>query len=190
MTRSSRQEPRTSRRPGVAGLWLILTCAALLAFQPGQVLAGKLKVGDPLPQFSGVDLEGSVFDTKETAGKVLLLDFWSIGCSSCLEEMPHLVDLYNKYREQGLVALGINTDRKEKRVRSFVNGSLPYKMTYRNVVDKRMQIMRLLGVAMLPTTILVDTSGVVRMFHVGYKPGFEKELEEKIHELLPNGQGQ
>jgi len=57
-------------------------------------------------------------------------------------------------------------------------------------VDKRMQIMRLLGVAMLPTTILVDSSGVVRMFHVGYKQGFEKELEEKIHELLPKEQAQ
>jgi peroxiredoxin len=190
MTRSSRQEQKASRRPGVPGLWLAFACSALLALQPGQAHAGKLKAGDPLPQFSAADLEENVFDTKETAGKVLLLDFWSIGCSSCLEEMPHLVDLYNKYHEQGLVALGINTDRKEKRVRSFVNGSLPYEMTYRNVVDKRMQIMRLLSVAMLPTTILVDTSGVVRMFHVGYKPGFEKDLEEEIHKLLPKEQGQ
>jgi peroxiredoxin len=190
MTISSRQEQKTSRRPSVPGLWLTLACAALLAFQPGQARAGKLTAGEPLPQFSSADLEGNMFDTKETVGKVLLLDFWSIGCSSCLEEMPHLVDLYNKYHEQGLEAVGINTDRKEKRVRSFVTGSLPYEMTYRNVVDKRMQIMRLLGVAMLPTTILVDSSGVVRMFHVGYKQGFEKELEEKIHELLPKEQAQ
>ena len=42
-----------------------------------------------------------------------------------------------------------------------------------------------LGVSMLPTTILVDSSGVVRLFHVGYKPGFEKELEEIVKKHLP-----
>ena len=40
-------------------------------------------------------------------------------------------------------------------------------------------------VSILPTTILVDTAGVVRLFHVGYKPGFEKELEEHVKKLLP-----
>jgi hypothetical protein len=45
--------------------------------------------------------------------------------------------------------------------------------------------MGLLGVSMLPTTILVDPAGVVRLFHVGYKPGYEKELEEHVKKLLP-----
>ncbi len=87
---------------------------------------------------------------------------------------------------------GANQYYTERAMEIFLDNLQRYRSgeSMRNVVDKRMQIMRLLGVAMLPTTILVDTSGVVRMFHVGYKPGFEKELEEKIHELLPNGQGQ
>jgi hypothetical protein len=45
--------------------------------------------------------------------------------------------------------------------------------------------MGLLGVSMLPTTILVDPAGTVRLFHVGYKPGFEKDLEETVKKLLP-----
>jgi hypothetical protein len=45
--------------------------------------------------------------------------------------------------------------------------------------------MGLLGVSMLPTPIVVDNSGVVRLFHVGYKAGYEKELEEFLVKLLP-----
>jgi hypothetical protein len=58
-------------------------------------------------------------------------------------------------------------------------------MPYPNVQDNKRQIMSLLGVSMLPTTILVDADGVVRLFHVGYKPGYEKELEEIVKKHLP-----
>ena len=98
--------------------------------------------------------------------------------------MPHLVDLYNKYRDKGFVAVAVNMDRSEKRVRKFIGKSLSYELTLRTVVDKKAEIMRLLGVQMLPTTFLVDASGVIRLFHVGYKKGFETELEEELLKIL------
>ena len=70
------------------------------------------------------------------------------------------------------------------RVRKFVDG-LDFKIGYPNVIDAKMQIKSLLGVSILPTTIIADTSGKVALFHVGYKPGYELELEEKVKKLLP-----
>ena len=132
-------------------------------------------------------MEGKTFDTKTIGKKAFLIDFWSIYCSSCIQEMPHIVDLYNKYKDQGLVVVGIDLDvYGAKRVKKFLK-TLDFTIPYPNIIDKKMELKKLLGVSMLPTTILVDPDGVIRMFHVGYKPGFEKKLEEEIKKYLPAG---
>lgn len=161
-------------------------CALLLALlgQPRPALA--LKEGQPFPHFTGQDLNGAVVDTKAFANKALLIDFWSVYCSSCIQEMPHVVNLYTKYKDKGLQCIGIDLDpmMPAAKVKKFLDGQ-SFPMPYPNVQDNKRQIMGLLGVSMLPTTILVDASGTVRMFHVGYKPGFEKELEEAVKKILP-----
>lgn len=148
--------------------------------------AAAVKEGDAFVHFSGQDLDGVMVDTKAFAGKLLLIDFWSVYCSSCIQEMPHIVDLYEKYKDRGLQCIGIDLDpmMPAAKVRKFLAGQ-SFPMPYPNIQDNKRQIMGKLGVSMLPTTILVDPAGVVRMFHVGYKPGFEKELEEKVKKLLP-----
>ena len=161
-------------------------CALLLGAvaRPGEALA--LKEGDAFPHFAGPDLNGVVVDTKAYPKKLLLIDFWSVYCSSCIQEMPHIVNLYTKYKDQGLQCVGIDLDpmMPAAKVRKFLDGQ-SFPMPYPNVQDSKRQIMGLLGVSMLPTTILVDPAGVVRLFHVGYKPGFEKDLEEIVKKLLP-----
>ena len=173
-------------RTRVTSMAAAALCALLLgmAARPGAALA--LKEGDPFPHFTGQDLDGVAVDTKAFAKKVLLIDFWSVYCSSCIQEMPYIVDLYTRYKDKGLQCLGIDLDpmMPPAKVKKFLAGQ-DFPMPYPNVQDNKRQIMGLLGVSMLPTTILVDHTGVVRLFHVGYKPGFEKELEEIVKKLLP-----
>jgi peroxiredoxin len=161
-------------------------CALVLvmAGRPGD--AAAIKEGDLFPHFTGQDLNGAAVDTKAFAGKLLLIDFWSVYCSSCVAEMPHIVNLYTKYKDKGLQCVGIDLDpmMPPAKVKKFLEGQ-SFPMPYPNVQDNKRQIMGLLGVSMLPTTILVDASGTTRLFHVGYKPGFEKELEEIVKKLLP-----
>jgi peroxiredoxin len=161
-------------------------CAFLLgmSFQPRTALA--LKEGDPFPHFTGQDLNGGTVDTKTLTNKLILIDFWSVYCSSCLQEMPHVVNLHNTYKDKGLQCIGIDLDpmMPVAKVKKFLEGQ-SFPMPYPNIQDNKRQIMGALGVSMLPTTILVDPAGKVRMFHVGYKPGFEKELEATIKQLLP-----
>jgi len=161
-------------------------CVLLLGMivRPGD--AAAIKEGEAFPHFAGADLNGVAVDTKAFAKKLLLIDFWSVYCSSCIQEMPHIVNLYTKYKDQGLQCVGIDLDpmMPAAKVRKFLEGQ-SFPMPYPNVQDSKRQIMGLLGVSMLPTTILVDPAGVVRLFHVGYKPGFEKDLEEIVKKLLP-----
>ncbi|MBI5544111.1 MAG: TlpA family protein disulfide reductase [Deltaproteobacteria bacterium] len=167
-------------------LWIAVAVAA--APRDASALT-PLKEGDPLPHFTAPDMAGASVDTKALQGqkKTLLIDFWSIYCSSCIQEMPHIVALHQKYQAQGLQGIGIDLDAYGvARVKKFIDG-LEFKIPYPTVIDAKMELKNKLGVSMLPTTILVDQSGVVRLFHVGYKPGFEKELEETIKAVLAGG---
>ena len=174
---------RSTRIPTIA---LAALCALLLGIFSRPDAACALKEGDAFPHFAGVDLNGTAVDTKAYAKKLLLIDFWSVYCSSCIQEMPHIVALYEKYKDKGFQCVGIDLDpmMPAAKVRKFLDGQ-SFPMPYPNVQDTKRSIMSLLGVSMLPTTILVDPAGTVRLFHVGYKPGFEKELEEFVHKLLP-----
>src|SRR5512139_2796307 len=160
----------------------LLLAIGLLA-SPGNAWA--LKEGDAFPHFAAPDLAGAMVDTKTFGKKVILIEFWSIYCSSCVQQMPHVAALYEKYKDQGLQCIGIDMDVfGVARVKKFVDG-LDFKIGYPNIIDAKMQIKTLLGVSILPTTIVVDTTGKVALFHIGYKPGFEKEMEEFVKKLLP-----
>lgn len=160
-----------------------LFTAALTLFSFSPAAGAGLEEGTPLPGFTGTDLAGNTVSSAAYKGRILLIDFWGITCAACLEEMPYLVDIFNRYNDQGFEALGINMDRSARKVKKFLP-KLPFEMTYPNINDSKSQIMRLLKVQMLPTTLLVDRTGTIRMYHVGYTPGFEKELEEKVKGLL------
>ena len=162
----------------------ILTLAILLIAFGGSAEAGSAKAGTALPAFSGESLDGNLIDSKEYEGKVLLLDFWAISCSACLKAMPHIIELHEKYKEKGFAVLGVDVDRSKKRVLKILK-KMKLDMPYPSIFDNDSKIKSLMGVSMLPTTILVDTKGVVQHFEVGSKRGFEELLEAQIKELLP-----
>lgn len=161
-------------------------CLALACLVLGGVSdARAVKEGQALPHISQTDMDGNPVDSKELLGKVILIDFWALTCGDCMKELPHIIELHNKYNDQGLEVIGIQAERLKipviKETLKERNLTLPFP----NIVDSRMRMMGKLGVIMLPTTIVVDTKGMVKVFHRGYKPGYELELEEKVKELLP-----
>lgn len=167
------------RRYGVATLSAVLLF--LVAFVP--VAPAAEGSGQKAPVFQEELLGGGEFDlTPHIGKKVIMLDFWSIYCVSCVQEMPHLVKIQQKYPNE-LLTVGIDLDSfGTKRVQQFVD-KLDFKIPYPIVVDKRRKVAGLYSVSVLPTTILIDKAGKIAMFHVGYKPGDEDDIEKKIREL-------
>ena len=131
------------------------------------------------------DMGGTMRSLEQHLGKdVILLDFWSIYCVSCVQEMPSLVDLYNKYADQGLMIYGIDLDSfSPRRVKKFID-SLTFKIPYPVIIDRKREIAGAYKVGMLPTTIIIGKDGKVKMFHIGYAAGDEKEFDHLIESLL------
>lgn len=159
--------------------WTAVVC--LLALP---LLARAGTAGAQAPLFTAPLLQGGEFNLSEHLGKkVILLDWWSINCVPCVQAIPALIDLHNRYPED-LLVVGMNVDAFIlKRVERFL-ATQKFQVTYPTVVDRQLAVMKQYEGSILPTTILIDKQGRIAFTHVGYKPGDEAHLEEKIREII------
>lgn len=160
---------------------LSLACPAFALFTGG----GYVKEGDPAPIFSGTTTDNQNIDFARFKGrKVVLLDFWSIHCASCIEGMPRLVEINNEFSKKGLQVIGVNLDSfGTRRVVRFMRG-METKITFPVVIDKTRQIATSFNAIVLPTTLLIDASGRIRFYRVGYKPGDGMELRGIVSQAV------
>ncbi len=133
------------------------------------------------PAFARENSRGEVIRTQDFIGrKVLLLDFWSVFCQSCLLEIPFLLDLHERYQDEGLEIVSINTDFfPQARIESFMRKtglSLPFPL----ILDRDQSLSALFQVEALPVTILIDSAGWIRMVHLGYRPKDQKMIEGRV----------
>jgi peroxiredoxin len=93
-----------------------LLLAALLVAAPSLLWAG-----DSLPKLKLKDLSGEKMNLGQYRGKIIVLNFWATWCEPCQEETPMLVDEEARYRERGVVVVGISLDNPgdEEKVRAF-----------------------------------------------------------------------
>ncbi len=133
------------------------------------------------PDFKLDVLDDGTTSLKHYRGKVVVLDFWSIGCPPCRRAVPHLVTLYEKYKGKGLVALGISFDRKDiDNLKAFVE---KYSVTYPILLGD-MDVARAYGVRSIPSIFVLDKDGKVRLHRIGFNEQIGQEIEETVKKLL------
>ncbi|MDZ7694998.1 MAG: TlpA disulfide reductase family protein [Balneolaceae bacterium] len=135
----------------------------------------------PATDFEITLLSGEPFRLSDQKGKVVLINIWATWCAPCREETPDLVDLYEKYKDQGYVTLGVSVDEQgESVVRPFME---EYDVTYPMYIDADGTVIDKYGPTMgIPTTYIIGRGGNLRYFAVGALTN--KELEPRIKKLL------
>lgn len=183
------QDIRNSMKKSMWMLSLLGVTTLLLLIPSADAAAGLFESGATIRQgeaavpFAMTDVKGNRINLSEHIGqKAILLDFWSIYCAPCVEKMPAVIELYEKYNEMGLEVFGISLDSRfnAKRLGKFLE-SYDHDIPYPIIHDAESEIRRLYGVSTLPTYILVDTDGNVYLFFVG---SAEEELELAIRRIL------
>jgi peroxiredoxin len=155
----------------------VAALAALAIAVP--VLAGP--EGAPAPQFDLASQAGKDVSLAQFKGQVVMLNFWASWCGPCRQEMPLLEGIYKKYNKLGFTMLGVNVEPDSN---AAVNWLKQTPVSFPILFDKDSKVSRLYDVTGMPSTVIIDRAGKVRMLHRGYKPGDENEYLDSIRTLV------
>jgi thiol-disulfide isomerase/thioredoxin len=135
-----------------------------------------LRERQPVPPFKAIDVQGRPLATADYRNKVILVNFWATWCPPCREEIPDLIALQNKYRDQ-LQIIGISQDAGD--AGAVAQFAAAHGMNY-PVVMTTPEIERLFpNVYALPTSFLVDREGRIAQKHVGMLNPSLTEIEAR-----------
>jgi thiol-disulfide isomerase/thioredoxin len=118
------------------------------------------------------DLDGNLTRLADLKGKVVIVDIWGTWCPPCRMEIPHFVELHNKYKDKGFEIIGINYENGDPSqavalIKQFMTeNNMPYTCVIGDD-ETRKKVRNFQG---FPTTIFIDRTGKVRLKEVGYKP--------------------
>ena len=145
-----------------------VAAAGVILFGTAAFPEPKDLVGRPAPDFKGTSPFGKPVSLSAYRGKVpTVVTFWSIYCTTCLEEMAGLQRLYEKYGpgEVAVVAVNEDADVGVQRVIAYLDRSAATaggKFTYDILFDGKGDVLRSYGVSRLPALFFIDRDGTVR----------------------------
>jgi thiol-disulfide isomerase/thioredoxin len=121
---------------------------------------------------------------EQLRGKVVLVDFWEYTCINCIRTFPYLKAWHQKYKDKGLVIIGVHTPEFEfaKREVNVAKAAKDFGLEYPIVVDSDQKIWKAYGNRFWPAKYLFDAQGFIADWHFG-EGGYEK-TEAKIQKLL------
>jgi len=159
-----------------------------------------IQVGMPAPEISLPGPDGKKYSLSELKGKVVLLDFWASWCGPCRKANPHVVEVYNKYKDKGFTVFSVSLDGIDSRTAArftndtdLQNGITQSKQNWLDAIEKDQltwpyhvseltkwdtQAAKQYGVTGIPKTFLIGKDGKI----AAVNPRFT--LEEELLKLL------
>jgi thiol-disulfide isomerase/thioredoxin len=138
------------------------------------------------PNFVGLGnwFNSAPLNIADLRGKVVLVNFWTYGCSNCVNTLPHVTELYAKYRDRGLVVVGIHTpefpfEHSAANVRAALKR---HGITYPVAQDNDSRTWDAYHNQYWPSQYIVDQSGKIVFHHDG--EGQYEQIDRTIAKLL------
>jgi thiol-disulfide isomerase/thioredoxin len=141
---------------------------------------------DAAPEFSGISnwFNSKPLSLADLRGKVVLVDFWTYGCVNCVNTLPHVTELYAKYRDKGLVVVGVHTPEFPfERSASNVQAALKrHGITYPVAQDNDSRTWNAYRNQYWPAQYVIDRNGKIVFQHAG--EGRYEEIDRTVARLL------
>ncbi|MBL8150668.1 MAG: TlpA family protein disulfide reductase [Blastocatellia bacterium] len=134
------------------------------------------------PDFSMTAFDRKRLQLSDYRGKVVMINFWATWCGPCQQEIPSLIAIQEKYKQEGVEVLGISVDSADRvaDVEAFISR---YEINYRVALDNGQVFTTYQGSA-IPLTIFVDRQGRMRARYEGLIT--KQEAERELVKLLVN----
>ena len=138
------------------------------------------------PNFAGISnwFNSAPLSMSSLRGKVVLVDFWTYGCVNCVNTLPHVTELYAKYKDRGLVVVGVHTPEFpfEKSASNVQAALKRHGILYPVAQDNGSQTWNAYRNQYWPAQYIVDQSGKIVYRHDG--EGQYDQMERTIQRLL------
>ena len=144
--------------------------------------APAARLGSPAPDFTLQTVDGTPLRLSDLKGKPVFMNFWATWCVPCREEMPAMQELYEQYRDRGLVILAVNMEEDQARVQRWIDQG---GFTYTFVLDSEGQQLKRYNVNAAPTSYFIGRDGVIRDLKLGAIS--RAEMQTKVEKLLAGG---
>ena len=141
-------------------------------------LVGQEAPDCPLVQLDG---QGATSLKQQSAQGALYVDFWASWCSSCVHAFPFMNAIQERYGKHGLRVIAINLDEKSESAQKFLSR---HPADFTIYATPGAACARDFGVEGMPASYLVDTAGVVRRVHLGFRQSDAAALVAAIEEVV------
>ena len=168
-------------------LFLAGSCVAPRAARAEEtpdVVRDLLPAAPPAPAFRVRTLEGKSLELAALLAKgPVILDFWATWCKPCLQALPEIQRVHEKWSARGVTVVGISEDgpRNQSKVRPFASR---YRLGYPLTLDEDGSLQSAYHVRSLPTTFVIDRRGRIVHVEQGYRPGLETVLDEALEAVF------
>ena len=141
----------------------VLALLGLLGWGLIRVQAGPRDRG-PAPDFSLTTFEGEIITLSELTGNVVVINFLASWCPPCRDEALYLEAIWRKYKDQGVVFIGVDYVDTEQEALAYID---EFEITYPNGPDLRTEISQAYRIKGVPETFFVAQDGTLRGVKIG-----------------------
>ena len=154
-----------------------------------EVAAGNYPAApEAVLQTENKDLDGNPLKIADYKGKVVLVNLWATWCGPCRGEMPHFIEMQDKYRDKGFEVLGLDVDEESvEEINTFAKEmKLNYKLGYadQKLVSAFIKITKLQGI---PQTLLINRDGQLIGVFSGGGQRVITQMKEAVEKAMANG---
>ena len=160
--------------------WILLS-----ADKSGTSTAGRIPApqqGFLAPDFELQTITGESIKLSDLRGQAVLVNLWATWCPPCRAEMPAIEKIYNEYKDQGLVVLGVNMTYQDSAsdIPPFIN---EYGLTFPILLDETNSVGSAYQLRSLPSSFFIDREGIIQEVVIG-GPMAEALLRTRVEQIL------
>jgi len=137
-----------------------IVVVVVVYFHGGKTLGNgpSALTGLAAPSYALTTMTGAQSELSAYRGRVVVMNLWASWCPPCREEMPELQRLFRSYGSRGVTVLGIDEGESASRAASFAQSM---QVHYPILLDRQQQYGRVYSALGLPTTIVIDQTGII-----------------------------
>ncbi len=148
----------------LGGVWIYMSRVPAAVADRDRSLTAPM-TGFLAPDFTLTALDGGHMQLSTLRGKPVILNFWATWCPPCRAEMPELEALWQRYKDDGLLLIGVDQGENAATVERFARGVVA--TTFPLLLDTNQAVGRAYGVRALPTTVFIDAEGRIQDVRIG-----------------------